>query len=374
MKNIIKVHSKAATVCRPLPYALILISSIVILTTCSKNDPQENEPPTTPAAVTNQSINHTTLKVKLQNIRDEIRLVGTVAAYQEVQISPEISGKIKKIYFDAGDFVKTNDLLAELDNESKLISLRMKNAIVKKAEATGKKARKDARKGGALFKQGVISDSESDDYTLDRQIANAELNLAKAEEMAAEKELRDTKIHAPFDGRIALKNVEIGKLVMPGENLFTLVDIQRIKVFVHVSEMDITKLSKGDTARIVIDSLPDTTLTGKVTTIGLKADDATRTFLVEIAVSNEEEILLPGMIARVIIEPQKTITAVLIPKTAIRENDEQNVAYVLHNGEIERRILITGKEIGEQIIIEKGLTEGEELIVSGEEAERAFRP
>ncbi len=169
--------------------------------------------------------NYETKKIVPQRITDEVRAIGTVQAYQEVQISPEISGKIKKILLTVGDHVKQGDLLVEIDDETQQIALTQKKALLKKAEATRKKALKDAQKGGSLFKQGVISDSESDDIELDKQIADADLDLARADVMKAEKELRDTKIVAPFDGRVALEDVEIGKMVTPGQNLLTLVDI-----------------------------------------------------------------------------------------------------------------------------------------------------
>ena len=82
--------------------------------------------------------------------------------------------------------------------------------------------------------------------------------------------------------KIALKNVELGKLVTPGQNIFTLVDIQKVKIVVHVSEMDIAKIETNNTATIVLESLGGETYKGRVTTIGLKADEPTRSFPVEI--------------------------------------------------------------------------------------------
>jgi len=216
----------------------------------------------------------------------------------------------------------------------------------------------------SLFKQGVISDSESDDIELGKQIADADLDLARADVMKAEKELRDTKIVAPFDGTVALEDVEIGKMFTPGQNLLTLVDISKVKIVVTVSELDITKLSVGSLVEVVIDSLPGKPFTGTVATVGLKADDATRTYPVEIIVANEEAMLLPGMVSRVTIATKEPKEVIMIPKSATRSVKGQMVIYVMHQGKVEQRRVYLGKEQGEQVIVEKGLKAGEMLVVS----------
>ncbi len=332
---------------------------------CGEGKPEENSNLPSITKVEESTPNYETKKIVPQRITDEVRAIGTVQAYQEVQISPEISGKIKKILLTVGDHVKRGDFLVEIDDETRQIALTQKKALLKKAEATRKKALKDAQKGGSLFKQGVISDSESDDIKLDKQIADADLDLARADVMKAEKELRDTKIMAPFDGKVALEEVEIGKMVTPGQNLLTLVDLTRVKILVTISELDIAKISVGSEVEVVIDSFPERHFSGRVETVGLKADDATRTFPVEIVVLNEEENLLSGMVARVTITSKEPKEVIIIPKRVVRTEKGTMVAYVMNQGKVEQRRLYLGKEIGEQVIVEKGLVKGDTLIVSG---------
>jgi len=283
----------------------LLCLSVVCFTFlgCGEGKPEGNSNLSTITKVEESTPNYETKKIVPQRISDEVRAIGTVQAYQEVQISPEISGKIKKILLKVGDQVKRGDLLVEIDDETRQIALTQKKALLKKAEATRKKALKDAQKGGSLFKQGVISDSESDDIKLDKQIADADLDLARADVMKAEKELRDTKILAPFDGTVA--------------------------------------------------------------TVGLKADDATRTYPVEIIVTNEGDILLPGMVSRVTIATKEPKEVIMIPKTAVRSKKGQMVTYVIHQGKVEQRRVYLGQEQGEQVIVEKGLESGDMLVVSG---------
>jgi len=352
---------------RVLPSSLLLLA--VICSTvlgCGGDDPAESSGSQDVTRAPESISDFTTQEVVVHKVADSVRAIGTVQACQEVEISSEISGRIKKILITVGDHVKRGDLLVELDDETRQIALRQKKALLKKAEATRKKALKDAQKGGSLFKQGIISDSESDDIELDNQIAGADLDLARADVTKAEKELRDTKIVAPFDGTVALEDVEIGKMVTPGQNLLTLVDISQVKIVVTVSELDITKLSVGSNVEIVIDSLPGTPFTGTVATVGLKADDATRTYPVEIIVANTGEMLLPGMISRVTIATREPKAVIMIPKTALRSEKGQMVAYVMHQGKVEQRKIHLGKEHGEQVIVAKGLAAGDMLVVSGD--------
>lgn len=342
-------------------YVLVLFFAII---GCGNGEPEKTTDSKKAPTAGRDKPSYTTKKIEVQKITDKVRAVGTVAAYQEVQISPEISGKIKKIHFSVGDNVGQGDLLLEIDDESRLISVQKRRALLKKAGAANRKASKDARKGGTLFKEGVISDSESDDIELDRQISDAELNLARAELRATEKNLRDTKIRAPYAGKVALKNVEVGKLVTPGQNLLTLVDIRKVKIFVNISELDINKISKGSEAEVMLDSLSGEVFSGIVETVGLKADDFTRTFPVEIVVLNEQEKLLPGMVARVTVKSKNPKKVVIIPKKAVRTINGMKVAYVLNGDKPEQRRLYLGADMGDQVIVEKGLAEGENLIVS----------
>ena len=342
-----------------------LLLSGFTLCGCGGDDSAESGGSSNTSTIQQSTRDYATQVVTPQPLADEVRAIGTVQAYQEVEISPEISGKVKAMHVGVGDQVKQGDLLFEIDDEARQIALTQKKALLNKAEATRKKSLKDAQKGGSLFKQGVISDSESDDIELGKQIANADLDLARADVMKAEKELRDTKIIAPFDGTIALEDVEIGKMVTPGQNLLTLIDISQVKIVVTVSELDISKLSVGSHVEIVIDSLLGKPCTGKVATVGLKADDATRTYPVEILVTNEGEILLPGMISRVTIATKKPKEVIMIPKTAVASKKGQMVTYVMNQGKVEQRRVHLGQEQGEQVIVEKGLEAGDMLVVSG---------
>jgi HlyD family secretion protein len=342
----------------------ILFILFVVFIGCSSGEPDQRVAALKAPEKVPDKTEFSIQKVSVKEMTDTVSAVGMAQAYQEVDVSPEITGKIIKIYCDVGDSVLQGKVLAEIDDESRVISLEKKRALLSKAEATKNKVNKDIHKSSRLFKEGVISDSESDDIILEQQIADAELTLARAEVRAAEKELQDTKITAPFDGKIASKNIEIGMLVTPNQTIFTVVDIQKVKIIVHVSEMDIAKIAVGNTAKVIVDSLGGENFQGRVATIGLKADDSTRTFTVEIVVGNEQEKLLSGMVARVGITSAISKKIILIPQEAIRSVNGMKAVHLMDNGRVIQRIIYPGEAIGDQVIIEKGLTDGDTLILS----------
>jgi len=352
---------------------LLVFSCLFILcgAGCSGNGEDQSsaaqKQPITETAKPEQAI----IKVSFSKVPDNVRGVGMLQAYQEVEISSEISGKIKKIHCEIGDKVSQNEVLAEIDDEFREISLQKKRALLRKAEASKAKAQKDSKKSKNLLKEGVISDSDSDGTILDQQLANAELSLARSEVKAAEKELRDTRIKAPFNGKIALKNVTLGKLVTPGQSIFTLVDIHKIKIVVHVSELDIAKIATKNKAEIVLDSLGGDTFQGHVATIGLKAADSTRTFPVEILVDNPDEKLLPGMVSSVSILTEKPKKLILIPQNAIHTLNNMKVVYIMKDNKATQQPIQTSSSVNDQVIVEKGLTEGDMLIVSETDSKNA---
>lgn len=304
-----------------------------------------------------------TIRVQQEEVVDRISLMGIVRAARDVEVSPEISEKIVRVHCEVGDTVTRGEVLVELDSEERSITLQKKKAVVKKAEATTKKVSRDAKKANALFKDGVISDSEYDGTSLNRVISAADLDLARAEVMAAEKALRDTRIAAPFDGVVAGRDAEAGDLATAGRRLLTLVDISSVKIDVDVSEFDAAKIAPGNAAAVTVDSLPGKTFAGTVATVGLKADDATRTYPVEIAVANPQRAILPGMVARAVITSSVPRNVVAIPADAVKTAGTRSMVQVVTENGLSRKMIEIEKTAGGTVIVRSGLEPGDVLAV-----------
>lgn len=310
-------------------------------------------------------VSYQTVTVTQEEIAEMIRLTGIVRAQREVEISAEIPGKIIAINCNTGDTVERGDVLVEMDDEEKRIILKKKKALLKKAAATTKKTDRDSQKAETLFKDGVISDSEYDDSSLNNTLSAADLDLARAEVLSAEKALRDTRITAPFSGRIAARDAEVGDIAAVGQRLLTLVDISRVKITADISEFDAAKIAVGNKAEVTIDSRPGQTFFGRVHTLGLKAAEDTRTYPVEILVANSEQIILPGMVARTAIRsvmPKKVIT---VPAAAVKQVGAHSSVLLLKDGTPVRKMVETERFTDEKMIVRSGLKVGDKVVIGG---------
>lgn len=304
-----------------------------------------------------------TAPVASEELFDDITGMGTAHAQLEVDVSPEISGRVVGVHCEIGDEVQAGAVLVELENEARSIMVEKKRAQLKKAYARLKKSDRDKVKADTLFSGGIMSDTEYGTAKLDLNVSSADLELARAELRAAEKDLRDTKISAPYGGSIALRTVEIGQFVTPGQKLLTLVDLEHITIIINVSELDIAKLAKTSPVKVTIDSLPEIPFTGTVKTVGLKAEDSSRSFPVEIAVANPGKRILPGMVARVHIQsahPRKVMT---IPHSAVTSMHGETVVRVLRDGAPHMRVVKLGNLVENRVVVQSGLAPGDRLVL-----------
>jgi len=304
-----------------------------------------------------------TAPVLREEIYEHISGMGVVHARQEVELSAEISGRIAVLHHGIGDEVRTGDVIVELESESRLIALEKKKAQFERARAQLDKSDRDKIKAEKLFKDGIVSDTDHDSATLGAAVSSADLQLARAELRAAEKEYRDTKITAPYSGTIALRAVEAGHFVTPGQCLLTLVDLSGVTIVINVAERDIAKISHASPASVLIDSLPGETFTGTVKTIARKADDNSRSFPVEVWVDNEHRRILPGMIARVSITSARAEPQLTIPHSAVASVHGETIVRIMIDGAPVMRAVDLGAVQGERVIVRSGLEEGQQVVL-----------
>ena len=137
----------------------------------------------------------------------------------------------------------------------------------------------------------------------------------------------------------------------------------------HVSELDINKIKTNNTATIELESLVGEIFQGRVTTIGLKADESTRSFPVEITVDNPQEKLLPGMVATVSVLSKTPKKLILIPQSAVHSLNNMKVVYIMTDNGVISRTVQTSGIVNDLFVVEKGLIEGDLLIISGTDSE-----
>ncbi|MFI8712632.1 efflux RND transporter periplasmic adaptor subunit [Brevibacillus brevis] len=238
-----------------------------------------------------------------------------------------------------------------------------------------------------LFKGGAISQSELDSaqsekeqieislqearITLDKllkgaevnEVASADANLKQAasEVELAKKTLQETQLVAPFSGTVIDVTQKAGSLAQPGQSIIHLVDGSEVKLKVDVP-LDVRENYKqGDTVPVAVEGKAKST--GTITFISPVLNEETGKYLVEIAVSNKDNMLIEGMVANV--EMSRKVNGMLVPVQSVGIKETQRFVMVVENGVLKRRDVEVGQIIGNNVEILSGLQSGNQILISG---------
>jgi len=310
-------------------------------------------------------------KVSEEEVVEWIRAIGSVRADQRVNLSAEVGGILAEIEVEVGDLVDQGDPLARLDDERLRIARDLARAEVDMARANLKKSKRDAQRQVNLFEGHVSSEFSLEQADLKARIDEGQLKVTRARLATAERDLSDASISSPVAGEITRKYVEVGELVEAGTPLFDIVKIDRVKVVVHVSELEITRIHKGQDAEISVDGHPGVVFRGSVNTISAQADPQTRAFPVEILVVNDRaERLLPGFIGRARIRGSTFENAISVPEEVVVQRDGRPVVFIATGDTASARPVQLGFAARGKVLISEGLKPGDRVIVTGQQSLR----
>ena len=349
----------------------LLIISFSMMAALSKfgcgNGENSNEGTNTTVKDSSKSIPVETHTIQKGTVVDKVKATGTIFPLHDVLVSSETAGTITDVYVEVGDWVQKGAPVVQIDQELKLLALEQAEARSIEAKAAYEKAKKDFERNKKLFRTQDISDYVFENARLQKASAEATHRTAQANVKMARRQLKDARIESPVNGFVAARLVELGGSVALGTPVAKVVDISRVKVKIGVPEKDIVKMNKGQIAIITVDSYPNETFEGTVSSVGPQADLATRTFPVEILVKNPEYRLKAGMVAKIEIATQTIQQVPLLPKSALLERSGQTLIFVIKNGKAQQRIPQLGLESGDKIALLDGAEAGDEVVILGQE-------
>jgi RND family efflux transporter MFP subunit len=314
------------------------------------------------------------------DLDERIDLVGSLEAVDQVQIRSRIIGYLDRIPFDIGDSVEANDIVIELNELTYLERVSKANqahkvALAQQGAATARRnqIQLEVARLKELAADGVGTAQQQEDALSRLAVAQAEIGLeearvseASAEFDDAKKALDELKIKTPISGVVAERTVEVGDLAKTEEVLMRIVNLKRIRTVVHVVERDYEKVRKGQEATVEVDSMRGRTFTGNVVARAPVVDPETRTARVIIDIENEEEILKPGMHARVAIVTSHRDDAQVIPISALQERNGRQFVFVSESDKVARlRYVTTGIRDGELVEVLSGIEPDATVITLG---------
>ena len=300
----------------------------------------------------------------------EISSTGSLLPYIEVAISSEISGTISQILVNVGDRVSKGSLLAKFDDMEIALNLKQAEANLSQAEANFRNAQLELQRKEELLKEEAISQGVYDTFQTRYDLAKAGVEAAKATLELAKKRLQDTLIKSPIDGLVKLKMTEEGQYIntMRSGPLFSVIQVDPIKLKFSVPEGYAAEVKKGQTVRARVDAYPGESFPGKVTTIDPHVDPLSRSIGLEALLPNSDHRLKPGFFAAVELTVKVVPNAIVIPDKSVIEEEDKFYVFVISNNTAHRREVKLGSQQRGMVQIVSGLNEGELVVSIGKEA------
>jgi RND family efflux transporter MFP subunit len=280
---------------------------------------------------------------------------GTVEEESGSALSFPIAGTVKSVAVAEGQRVQQGQLIAVLDASTFQSSYDMTRATLDQAE-------------DAYNRLQILHDNGS---LPDVQWVEAESKLKQAQSAfeIARKNLTDTKLYAPFSGYISEKNVEVGNNVMPGSPAVKLVKVDNVKVSISVPETEISRVGMGAAVEIQVPALNNQTFSGRIREKGVSANPLSRSYQVKAEVSNPGAALLPGMLCTLYLSGSESEqTGILVPRQVVQlDSENRHFVWVNASGRAERRMVELGDFVGDRVVVASGLTDGDQLVVEGQQ-------
>ncbi len=321
-------------------------------------------------------------KVKTANIEIYGEYAGQIKAYKVVEIHARVVGYLVDRTFDEGKQVTQGEPLFYIDNAQYKAQVERARAQLSKDLAQEDKTRRDVERLRPLYEQNATSRLDLDNAEAAYNIAKASVMMSKAELAQAELELSYTVVHAPIDGYISERYTDVGNLVGKSGSTLLATVVQRDTVFVefkltaldylrsqrsnvHLGELDSTRFWQPT----VTVTLADNTVYGEKGIVDFAApqvDPKTGTFGVRAIMPNPHQELLPGQFTRVKLLLNVLEDVIVVPRKAVSIEKGGAFIYVIRPDSIaEKRFIETGHEQGNHIVVNRGLSAGERVVVEG---------
>ncbi len=267
-------------------------------------------------------------------LRISVTAKGRAEPIREAQLKARASGVVSRVYVQENQTVRAGQRLVQIDTTEYALALAAAAADLSKAQAD--------------YQVRVLGDEQLADTALRNErarLARAYTGLDNAEVayQRAAKDLAETTVRAPFEGRLADLEVVRGQYLGEGEEVVTVIDLDPIKVSVAVLGTEVVYLAEGHAATVEFTAFPGQPFTGRIETINPIVDATTKTARVTVHIDNPEGRIFSGMYAEADLEAQKFPDRIMVPRTAILEaTDGRPYCFVVEDGRAKWHYVIPG--------------------------------
>lgn len=294
-----------------------------------------------------------------------IEAVGSIDAVQGVTVTPEVSGTVSEIAFESGGMVQKGDLLLKLDTSTEEAQLKAAQAQLEWAQVSVERARK-------LSADSTVSKSELDQ-------AEAAWKQAKANVDALQATIEKKTIRAPFAGQLGIRQVNLGEYLNSGKAIVSLQSLAPVYADFSLPQQELARLKTGMVVRVTTDTYTNRQFVGTLTAINPDLDATTRNVRLQATFENADQLLRPGMFARVEVVLPGEQAVLAIPSTSILSAPFGDSVYVIEPGTnapaggtnsgpqyvVRQQFITTGRTRGDFVSVLKGLKAGDKIVSAG---------
>ena len=336
-------------------------------------------------------------RVGMRVLTPSILASGALTYESQVNLTPEVSGRVKEILVDEGDVVKKDQLLMRLDPAQSLAEIAQIEAQIRQSELTIERRTVDRdaqvvkwNRNKVLKEQGLIQASAYDDVVTQKEMAEVDLRTSremlsqtKAQLKQARERLAKTEIRSPIDGKVTAIFIKVGETAVPsvtsiaGSQLMQVADTTSVYAEVNIDETDIARVKSGAEAKIVPAAFPDTSLIGTVEQVAIWPRQATggqnKSYPVKIRLTDTAGVTFhPGMSCRaeVLASQANGQPSIAVPVQAVKYEETDNKAakaktsvFIVTDGRVAKRDVETGTADDTYIEIKRGLATDEEIVI-----------
>jgi RND family efflux transporter MFP subunit len=337
------------------PVPLLLGSGLLLFLMLAGGcgSPAQSSPEDTPASVT---IPVAVATVEQGVATAQLSSTAALEAENEATVVARVGGVVTEMLIEEGQYVEAGQPLARLNDER----LRLE---VDRAETAQQRLKGVFERTETMYEKQLVSSETYDQAKSDYEAQRVTTELARLE-------LTYATIRSPIAGWVSTRHIKTGNMVSPNDPTFQVTNLRALRAVLHLPERELAKLAVGQSATLHLDALPDQTFEGEVTLLSPVVDPETGTLRVTVAIQDPSRTAKPGMFGRVTIQYDRRENALLIPKDAVVEEDDETAVFIVHDTLALRRRVTTGYSDATRIEIAEGLQVGDQVVVSGQAALR----
>jgi len=356
------------------PLAWTALASFLLVAGCQSGTGRQTAPAPVPEVAT--------VKVSMESVALTTELPGRTSAYLVAEIRPQVNGIIQKRLFAEGSHVRAGQVLYQIDPAPFQAALENAEAAVAKAEANLHATRSRAERFKELLPEQAVSRQDYDDAAAALKQTEADIRYWKAMARTARINLGYTRITAPVSGRIGKSNVTEGALVTAQQPapLSIIQQLDPVYVDVPQSTTELLRLKRSleggslnqgganqKKVKLLLEDGSAYPSAGALQFQDVTVDPSTASVILRVVFPNPNNVLLPGMFVRAVVQEGVKEGAILIPQQGVSRDPKGNpLALVVDAGEkVSQRMLTLDRAIGDKWLVTAGLASGDRVIVEG---------